>query len=137
MPHEERLKDLKLHADERGDLFEAIRVDGKGQVFLSTTHPGVTRGDHFHTRKVERFLVLSGKAKIRLRKVMDDEVFTYEVNGDKPQAIDIPTLHTHNITNVGDEPLVTLFWAGEHFDLENSDTCCLAVALPSEQKVKS
>ncbi len=137
LPHEERLKDLKLHADERGDLFEAIRVDGKGQVFLSTTHPGVTRGDHFHTRKVERFLVLSGKAKIRLRKVMDDEVFTYEVNGDKPQAIDIPTLHTHNITNVGDEPLVTLFWAGEHFDLENSDTCCLAVALPSEQKVKS
>ena len=136
LPHEARCKDLTLHADDRGDLFEAIRVDGEGQVFLSTTHPGVTRGDHFHTKKVERFLVIAGRAKIRLRKVMDDEVFTYEVSGDHPQAIDIPTLHAHNITNVGDEPLVTLFWAGEHFDVENSDTCCLAVAQES-QKVEA
>lgn len=137
LPHEARLRDLTVHADNRGDLFEVIRVDGEGQVFLSTTHPGVTRGDHFHTKKVERFLVLSGKAKIRLRKVMDDNVFTYEVDGTTPQAIDIPTLHSHNITNVGDEPLVALFWAGEHFDVENSDTCCLPVALPSGQKVNS
>lgn len=136
LPHEARCKDLTLHADERGDLFEAIRVDGEGQVFLSTTHPGVTRGNHFHTKKVERFLVISGRAKIRLRKVMDDEVFTYEVSGDNPQAIDIPTLHSHNITNVGDEPLVTLFWAGEHFDVENSDTCCLPVIVES-QKVEA
>jgi len=129
-----RGKDLTLHADERGDLFEAIRMDGEGQVFLSPTKPGVTRGDHFHTKKVERFIVVSGKAKIRLRKVMDDEIFTYEVSGDSPQAIDIPTLHAHNLTNVGDEPLVTLFWAGEHFDLENADTCYLPVALPDGQK---
>ena len=67
---------------------------------------------------------------------MDDEVFTYEVSGDNPQAIDIPTLHAHNITNVGDGPLVTLFWAGEHFDVENSDTCCLPVAVES-QKVEA
>lgn len=137
LPHEARSSDLTLHADNRGDLFEAIRVDGEGQVFLSTTHPGITRGDHFHTKKLERFVVLSGKAKIRLRKVMHDDVFTFEVSGDNPQAIDIPTLHTHNITNVGDEPLVTLFWAGEHFDLENADTCYLPVALPSGQKVSA
>ena len=68
---------------------------------------------------------------------MDDDVYTFEVSGDNPQAIDIPTLHTHNITNVGDEPLVTLFWAGEHFDLENADTCYLPVALPSGQKVSA
>lgn len=137
LPHEARCKNLTLHADDRGDLFEAIRVDGEGQVFVSTTHPGVTRGDHFHTKKIERFLVLSGQAKIRLRKVMDDNVFTYEVSGDNPQAIDIPTLHTHNITNVGSGPLVTLFWAGEHFDVENADTCCLPVTLSSGQKVKA
>jgi UDP-2-acetamido-2,6-beta-L-arabino-hexul-4-ose reductase len=127
MDHADRPIDLELHADERGDLFEAIRADGKGQVFLSTTVPGVTRGNHFHTHKVERFLVVSGKAKIRLRKVLTDEIFTYEVSGERLQAIDIPTLHTHNITNVGDEPLVTLFWAGEHYDPNDSDTFFLPV----------
>lgn len=127
LPHENRPRDLILHADNRGDLFEAIRADGQGQVFVSTTHPDITRGNHFHTHKVERFLVVSGKAKIRLRKVHCDEVHTYEVSGDKLQAIDIPTFHTHNISNVGDGPLVTLFWAGEHFDPDNSDTYFLPV----------
>lgn len=126
-PHDQRPRALTLHADNRGHLFEAIRADGQGQVFLSTTHPGITRGNHFHFGKVERFLVISGKAKIRLRKVLTDEIHTFEVSGDELQAIDIPTLHTHNITNVGDEPLMTLFWAGEHFDPENSDTYFLPV----------
>jgi len=127
IPHDSRPRDLTLHEDNRGHLFEAIRADGQGQVFLSTTHPGITRGNHFHFGKVERFLVISGKAKIRLRKVLTNEVHTYEVSGERLQAIDIPTLHTHNITNVGDEPLVTLFWAGEHFDPDNSDTYFLEV----------
>jgi UDP-2-acetamido-2,6-beta-L-arabino-hexul-4-ose reductase len=126
-PHDQRPRKLTLHADDRGHLFEAIRADGQGQVFLSTTHPGITRGNHFHFGKVERFLVISGRAKIRLRKVLTDEVHVYDVGGDCLQAIDIPTLHTHNITNVGDEPLITLFWAGEHFDPENSDTYYLTV----------
>ena len=127
IPHESRPTDLTLHTDDRGHLFEAIRADGQGQVFLSTTVPGITRGNHFHFGKVERFLVISGKAKIRLRKVLTDEIHTYEVSGVNLQAIDIPTLHTHNISNVGDEPLVTLFWTGEHFDPNNSDTYFLEV----------
>lgn len=127
LDHEKRRIDLTLHADDRGDLFEAVRADGRAQVFVSTTRPGITRGNHFHFKKVERFLVFSGKAKIRLRKVLTDEVFTYEVSGDNLQAIDIPTLHTHNITNVGDEPLLTLFWTNEHYDPENSDTYFLTV----------
>ena len=126
-PHDQRPISLTLHSDDRGHLFETIRSDGQGQVFLSTTHPNITRGNHFHFHKPERFLVISGKAKIRLRKVLTDEVHTYEVSGDNLQAIDIPTLHTHNISNVGDEPLVTLFWAGEHFDPENPDTYFLPV----------
>ena len=127
LPHEQRATDLTLHEDNRGDLFEAVRADGRGQVFVSTTHPGITRGNHFHFKKVERFLVFSGKAKIRLRKVLTDEIFTYEVSGDQLQAIDIPTLHTHNITNVGDEPLLTLFWTNEHYDPADSDTFFLPV----------
>ena len=131
IPYDKRAIDLQLHEDERGNLFESVRADGTGQVFLSTSHPDVTRGRHFHFRKVERFLVIQGKAKIRLRRVFTDEIVTYEVSGDVPQAVDIPTLHTHDITNVGDTPLLTLFWAGEHFDPDDSDTYSMPVELPT------
>ena len=137
IPHENRAIDLTLHADNRGHLFEAIRADGQGQVFLSTTHPNITRGNHFHFGKVERFLVVSGKAKIRLRKVLTDDIYAYEVSGDYLQAIDIPTLHTHNISNVGDEPLVTLFWTGELFDPNHPDTYFLEVEPKPEAGVES
>ncbi len=120
--HEQRSHSLKLHTDNRGSLFESIRSDGCGQVFLSTTHPGITRGNHFHTRKVERFVVIGGEAEIKVRRMLTSETHTYRVNGAQPQAIDIPTLHTHNITNVGSGPLLTMFWAGEHFDPQDSDT---------------
>jgi UDP-2-acetamido-2,6-beta-L-arabino-hexul-4-ose reductase len=125
--------DFALHSDDRGSLFETLRSDGQGQVFVSTTHPGITRGNHFHFDKVERFAVISGKATIRLRRVLFDHVEEYEVSGDKPQAIDMPTLYTHNITNTGDEPLVTLFWAAQHFDPDHPDT----FFLPVEQSVDS
>ena len=91
-------------------------------MFYSTTNPGVTRGNHFHSRKVERFLVVSGDAEIKLRRVLTDEVMTFSVSGDRPQAIDMPTLHTHNITNIGQTELKTLFWCNEHFNGEDPDT---------------
>ena len=137
IPYEKRAFDLTLHSDNRGSLFESARADGQGQVFLSTSHPGITRGEHFHFRKVERFLVVQGQAKIRMRRVLQDEVVTYDVSGDHPQAIDIPTLHTHNITNVGDTPLLTLFWAGEHFDPDNSDTYPMLVETPTPQSTEA
>ncbi len=120
--HEQRAHDLNLHTDNRGSLFESIRSDGCGQVFLSTTHPGITRGNHFHTRKVERFVVIDGEAEIKVRRMLTSETHIYRVNGVAPQAIDIPILHTHNIKNVGNGPLLTMFWAGEHFDPQDSDT---------------
>ncbi|QDT10110.1 NAD-dependent epimerase/dehydratase family protein [Planctomycetes bacterium K23_9] len=130
IPHAKRPVDLTLHSDPRGSLFEAIRSDGQGQTFLSTTKPGITRGNHFHLHKVERFLVVQGKAKIRLRKVLTNETHVFDVDGEVPQAIDIPTLHTHNITNVGDEPLLTLFWSAELFNPDAPDTYFLEVDLP-------
>jgi UDP-2-acetamido-2,6-beta-L-arabino-hexul-4-ose reductase len=82
----------------------------------------VTRGNHFHRRKFERFVVLSGVSIIRLRKIFSNEVVEFCVGGDGPGYIDIPTLHTHSITNVGDGPLLTLFWANELYDKDNPDT---------------
>ena len=122
IPHEQRPVDLTLHTDERGSLFEAVKADGGGQAFLSSTKPGITRGNHFHTRKVERFLVLKGTAEIRIRRVLTDNVHTFNVDGRTPQAIDIPTLHTHNITNTGNEELQTLFWSNELYDPADPDT---------------
>lgn len=112
---------LTLHTDPRGSLFEAIKSPNGGQTFMSTTHPGVTRGNHFHTRKVERFLVSGGEAEIRLRHLFGTEIQTFRVSGDQPSYVDIPTLHTHNITNVGTSTLLTLFWTNELFDPANPD----------------
>ena len=113
---------LTLHSDARGSLFEVVKSNSGGQVFMSTTHPGITRGNHFHTRKVERFLVASGEADIRLRKLFSDEVISFKVRGDTPCYVDIPTFHTHHITNTGQSELVTLFWANEIFDPVDPDT---------------
>jgi UDP-2-acetamido-2,6-beta-L-arabino-hexul-4-ose reductase len=113
---------LKLNTDARGTLFEAVKGGGGGQTFLSTTLPGVTRGNHFHLNKVERFLVVQGEAVIRIRKVLSDEVWEYRVCGAQPAYVDMPTLHTHSIENVGETELVTLFWTHDLFDPANPDT---------------
>lgn len=113
---------LKLNTDARGTLFEAFKGGGGGQTFLSTTMPGVTRGDHFHLNKVERFLVVQGEALIRIRKVLSDEIWEYKVSGDVPAPVDMPTLHTHSIENTGDNDLLTLFWTHDLFDPGNPDT---------------
>lgn len=113
---------LELKADGRGVLFEAVKGGGGGQSFLSTTKPGVTRGDHFHTDKVERFLVVQGEAMIRMRKVLGDEVWEFPVSGSAPAVIDMPTLHTHSIENVGESELLTLFWTHDIFDPANPGT---------------
>jgi UDP-2-acetamido-2,6-beta-L-arabino-hexul-4-ose reductase len=111
-----------VHRDERGYLFEVIRMASGGQVFFSTTKPGVIRGNHFHTRKIEWFCVLKGEAVIRLRKVDDTEVHEFRVSGDSPQFVSIPVLHTHQIENEGDEDLLTMFWCNEIFVAEDADT---------------
>lgn len=115
-------KKLNIHEDDRGMLFEAVKGGGGGQSFVSTTKHGVTRGDHFHLEKVERFLVLQGEAIIRVRKVLSDSVWEYRVSGNNPTPVDMPTLHTHSIENIGEAPLTTLFWTHAVYDPSNSDT---------------
>ena len=113
---------LPLHSDARGHLYEAVKSLHGGQCFISTTKPGITRGNHYHTRKLERFLVLNGDAVIRIRKLLTGDIVEFKVSGAAPQYIDMPTFCTHDITNMGQSDLMTLFWAHEIFDPQRSDT---------------
>ena len=93
-----------------------------GQCFVSTTRPGITRGNHYHRHKLERFLVVQGEAVIRIRKLLTSDVTQYRVSGINPSYVDMPALHTHNITNTGNSDLVTLFWSHEIFNPNAADT---------------
>ncbi|MGL5406006.1 MAG: NAD-dependent epimerase/dehydratase family protein [Propionibacteriaceae bacterium] len=111
------------NSDDRGWLVETVRAHGsQGQTFISTTAPGVTRGEHFHLRKFERFVVLQGQARIQLRKALTDEILDFDVTGENPCAVDMPIGWTHNITNTGDTELLTVFWTNELFDAADPDT---------------
>ena len=113
---------LTDHRDERGSFVEIVRSHGEGQTSISTTQPGITRGEHFHIHKIERFVVLSGEARMKVRRLDSSEVASFDVSGDDPVAVDMPTLHAHNIQNIGRTPLITMFWTNELFDAAHPDT---------------
>ena len=113
---------LQKREDNRGSLAEFVKSDGFGQIFVSRTKPGITRGNHYHHVKTEKFLVLSGQGLIRLRHINDTKVIEYLVRGDEYRVVDIPPGYTHSIENVGDSEMVTLFWANEIFDPNQPDT---------------
>ena len=113
---------LTEYADNRGAFVEVIRLSSGGQVSFSTTKPGITRGNHFHTRKAERFTVIKGQAKIELRRIGTDKKQAFLLDGQSPSFVDMPIWHTHNITNIGDEDLYTIFWINEHFNPDDQDT---------------
>ena len=110
------------HTDNRGSFVEIARTQTSGQFSFSTTVPGITRGNHYHTRKAERFAVISGKALIQLRKIGADKVIDYYLDGTEPAYVDMPIWYTHNIKNIGDEELITLFWINEPYNPEDADT---------------
>jgi len=113
---------LKLNSDERGSFVETVKLNSGGQISFSTTLSGVTRGNHFHTRKAERFAVIKGKARIELRKIGTDKILTFDLDGNEPSFVDMPIWFTHNITNIGEEELYTIFWINEHFNASDPDT---------------
>lgn len=113
---------VDLKTDDRGWLFELIKSDTAGQMFVSSTKPGITRGNHYHDTKVEKFCVVKGQGVIRFRHVFEDEAFEYHVNDQEIKVVDIPPGYTHSIENTGDGEMVTLFWANEIFDPERMDT---------------
>ena len=112
----------KNNIDERGNFVEIIRLEKGGQISFSTTKKEITRGNHFHTRKIERFSVIKGNALIQLRKIGSNEVFNYYLSGDEPAYVDMPIWFTHNIKNIGEEELYTMFWINEFYDANDPDT---------------
>ncbi|QCW50991.1 NAD-dependent epimerase/dehydratase family protein [Nocardioides dongxiaopingii] len=119
----------QVHADNRGDLFETVRAHGgTGMAFMSTTHPGQKRGEHYHLHKVERFFVVKGEAEVQLRRLLHDDVVTFRLSGDTPSFVDMPTLWVHNIRNVGETELITMFWSDQLLDQANPDQFPEAIA---------
>lgn len=112
----------KQNIDERGAFTELIRLDSGGQVSFSTTVPNITRGDHFHIRKIERFSVIRGRALIKLRKIGTSEILEFYLDGNNPGYVDMPIWYTHNITNIGEETLYTVFWINEAYNPADPDT---------------
>jgi UDP-2-acetamido-2,6-beta-L-arabino-hexul-4-ose reductase len=113
---------LKLNSDSRGNYIEMVKMKSGGQISFSTTKPGITRGNHFHTRKAERFVVIKGKARIKMRRISTDKVLTFDLDGERPSFVDMPIWYTHNITNIGSEDVFTIFWINEFYKPEDSDT---------------
>jgi UDP-2-acetamido-2,6-beta-L-arabino-hexul-4-ose reductase len=123
---------LTKQSDERGSLAEMLKSSHFGQIFVSRTKPGVTRGNHWHDTKVEKFCVVEGEAIIRFRRVDLNEVISYPVRGTDFQVVDIPPGYSHSIENVGETDLVVLFWSSEIFDEKRSDTHPMQVSNAKE-----
>jgi UDP-2-acetamido-2,6-beta-L-arabino-hexul-4-ose reductase len=122
LPASDFAYDLVARSDARGELAEFVKSASFGQIFVSRTRPGVTRGNHWHETKVEKFLVLSGNALIRFRAIEGDDCLEYPVSGGQLRVVDIPPGYTHSIQNVGSDEVITLFWASEPFEPARSDT---------------
>lgn len=118
---------LKMNTDDRGSFTEFIRTPDRGQVSINVSKPGITKGNHWHHTKNEKFLVVAGQGVIRFRPVDSEEVIEYFVSGDKLEVVDIPVGYTHNIENLGETEMVTVMWVNECFDPNQPDTYFMEV----------
>ena len=118
---------LKMNTDDRGSFTEFLKSPDRGQISVNISKPGITKGQHWHHTKNEKFLVVSGKGVIRFRRINDEQVHEYFVSGDKLEVVDIPVGYTHNIENLGDSDMVTVMWANEVFNPDHPDTYYLPV----------
>jgi len=127
LPEDKFSYDLKMNIDKRGSFTEFIRTPERGQVSVNVSKSGITKGNHWHHTKNEKFLVVSGEGLIRFRKIDSDEIIEYRVNSEKLEVVDIPTGYTHSIVNVGEMDLVTVMWVNECFNPDKPDTIFLEV----------
>lgn len=118
---------LLMHEDGRGSFTEILKSPDRGQVSVNISRPGITKGDHWHHTKNEKFVVVSGSGLIRFRRHGSDEIIEYPVSGEKLEVVDIPPGYAHSIVNAGETDLVTLMWCNECFDADRPDTIHEAV----------
>lgn len=123
LPKEKTTFSLKMNIDDRGSFTELMRTEKTGQFSVNISRPGVTKGQHWHNSKWELFIVVSGHGLIEMREIGSDEVRSFEVSGDKIQAVHMLPGFTHHIINLSDtEDLVTVMWANANFDPDRPDT---------------
>ena len=123
LPKEKFCYPLKMNVDNRGSFTEIIRTPDRGQFSVNISKPGITKGEHWHHTKNEKFVVVSGHGLVQLRKIGTDEVINFEVSGEKMEVVEMIPGYTHNIINLSDtEDLVTFMWANEAFNPERPDT---------------
>ncbi len=127
LPEDNFSYQLNMHCDQRGSFTEFFRTTERGQVSVNVSKPGITKGNHWHHTKNEKFMVVSGEGLIRFRRIDSDIVIEYRVSGDKLEVVDIPPGYTHSIVNVGETDLVTIMWVNECFDPEHTDTYYMEV----------
>jgi UDP-2-acetamido-2,6-beta-L-arabino-hexul-4-ose reductase len=113
---------LDTKSDARGSLVELLKSRHFGQIFVSKSHGGIIRGNHYHNTKTEKFCVIRGRAVIRFRHILSDDILAYEVSGDRMQIVDVPPGYTHSIENLSEDEMIVLFWADSIFDPEHADT---------------
>ncbi len=119
----------EIHSDDRGNLAELVKSSHFGQIFVSRTRPGITRGNHYHHTKTEKFIVIAGEGVIRFRHIDETEILELPVRGEEYRIVEIPPGYTHSITNTGTTEMITLFWASEVFDPDRMDTYFVPVDL--------
>lgn len=122
LPENQFAYPLESHTDERGSFTEILKTFGFGQISVNVAKPGITKGNHYHNTKNEKYLVVYGECEVKFRKLGSKDVITYRCSDKKLEVVDIPVGYTHSITNVGNDDSVTLMWASERFDSENPDT---------------
>jgi UDP-2-acetamido-2,6-beta-L-arabino-hexul-4-ose reductase len=125
---------LASHVDARGSFTEILRTMQYGQISVNVSKPGITKGNHYHMTKNEKYLVVSGRCEIKLRQIFSDQVVSYICDGTDLKVVDIPTGYTHSITNIGKEDSVTLMWASELFDPNHPDTVMCPVDVVEDKK---
>lgn len=127
LPEDKFSYELQMNVDNRGSFTEFIKTVDRGQVSINISKPGITKGNHWHHTKNEKFLVVSGQGVIRFRKPNEEKIIEYYVSGEKLEVVDIPVGYTHNIENLGSADMVTVMWVNEPFDPEHPDTYFLEV----------
>jgi len=122
LPENDFAYPLRMNEDSRGSFTEILRTEHHGQFSVNVTKPGVTKGNHWHHTKNEKFVVVSGSGVMRFRLVGGSEVIEYPVSGKRPEVVDIPPGYTHSLENTGDTDLITFIWASECYDPDHPDT---------------
>lgn len=113
---------IPSYADERGVFVEVLKTKSSGQFSFFTAKPGITRGEHYHHTKTEKFLVIKGKARFGFRHMVTNEKYELFTSGDEPRVVDTVPGWTHDITNIGEAEMIVMLWANEVFDRERPDT---------------